>query len=35
VAEQPSLIKRPVVDWPGRTTVGFDAAAWQVLASRR
>jgi len=26
---QPSVIKRPVVDWPdGRTTVGFDAAAW-------
>ena len=29
---QPSVVKRPVVDWgdrPGRdTTVGFDAAAW-------
>ena len=26
---QPSVIKRPVVDWPdGSTTVGFDAAAW-------
>lgn len=28
--EQPSVIKRPVVDWPdGRTTVGFDAAEWK------
>jgi Spx/MgsR family transcriptional regulator len=27
--EQPSLIKRPVVEWPGgRISVGFDAAAW-------
>lgn len=25
---QPSVIKRPVVDWNGRHTVGFDAAAW-------
>lgn len=26
---QPSLIKRPVVQWPdGRITVGFDAADW-------
>ena len=25
----PSVIKRPVVEWgDGRTTVGFDAAAW-------
>lgn len=25
----PSLVKRPVVEWPdGRVTVGFDAAAW-------
>jgi arsenate reductase (glutaredoxin) len=25
----PSVIKRPVVEWPdGETTVGFDAAAW-------
>jgi arsenate reductase (glutaredoxin) len=29
--EQPSLIKRPVVDWPGRTTVGFDPALWSNL----
>jgi arsenate reductase len=30
--EQPSIIKRPVVEWrPGRTTVGFDAAAWAAL----
>jgi Spx/MgsR family transcriptional regulator len=27
--EQPSLIKRPVVEWAdGRITVGFDAEAW-------
>ena len=27
--EQPSVIKRPVVEWPGGAiTVGFDAAAW-------
>ena len=27
--EHPSVIKRPVVEWgDGRTTVGFDAAAW-------
>jgi Spx/MgsR family transcriptional regulator len=25
---QPSLIKRPVVEWGSRTTVGFDPAAW-------
>lgn len=26
---QPSVIKRPVVDWPdGAVTVGFDAADW-------
>ncbi len=26
---QPSVIKRPVVEWPdGRVTVGFDAADW-------
>ncbi|GAB2469427.1 ArsC family reductase [Comamonas humi] len=27
--EQPSVIKRPVVEWPdGSVTVGFDEAAW-------
>ena len=25
---QPSVIKRPVVDWGGALTVGFDAASW-------
>ena len=25
---QPSVIKRPVVDWGNDITVGFDAAAW-------
>jgi Spx/MgsR family transcriptional regulator len=32
----PSLIKRPVVRWPGpaeTVTVGFDAADWQVRAA--
>jgi Spx/MgsR family transcriptional regulator len=24
----PSVIKRPVVDWGGEVTVGFDAAVW-------
>jgi len=28
---QPSVIRRPVVEWPaGTVTVGFDAADWQV-----
>ncbi len=28
---QPSLIKRPVLQWPdGRITVGFDAADWAL-----
>jgi arsenate reductase (glutaredoxin) len=32
---QPSVIKRPVVEWAaGKTTVGFDAAGWALLASR-
>jgi arsenate reductase len=25
---EPSVIKRPVVEWAGRPTVGFDAADW-------
>jgi arsenate reductase-like glutaredoxin family protein len=25
---QPSLIKRPVVEWGSRTTVGFDPIVW-------
>ena len=29
--EQPSVIKRPVVEWDGKAvTVGFDAADWQA-----
>ncbi|KQT13568.1 ArsC family reductase [Ramlibacter sp. Leaf400] len=33
---QPSVIRRPVVEWPGgATTVGFDAQAWQALAQQR
>jgi Spx/MgsR family transcriptional regulator len=31
---QPSVIKRPVVEWGGQTTVGFDPAAWALLAGR-
>lgn len=32
---QPSVIKRPVVEWAaGRTTVGFDEAAWGQLLER-
>jgi Spx/MgsR family transcriptional regulator len=32
---QPSVIKRPVVEWPGRTTVGFDPALWQSHSAGR
>jgi Spx/MgsR family transcriptional regulator len=28
----PSLIKRPVVEWDNGITVGFDPAAWELLA---
>jgi arsenate reductase (glutaredoxin) len=31
---QPSVVKRPVVDWGGQVTVGFDPQAWALLASR-
>ena len=32
MAGQPSVIKRPVVEWAsGATTVGFDAARWSEL----
>lgn len=31
----PSVIKRPVVEWAGQaTTVGFDPAAWSGLAAQ-
>jgi arsenate reductase len=32
--DHPSLIKRPVVQWPGRAqaTVGFDPEAWTAFA---
>jgi len=30
---EPSVIKRPVVDWGAHTTVGFDPAAWEALAA--
>jgi arsenate reductase len=32
--EQPSLIKRPVVEWGDTVTVGFDPAAWTLLQAR-
>jgi Spx/MgsR family transcriptional regulator len=31
---QPSVIKRPVVEWGANTTVGFDPEAWALLARR-
>ena len=31
---EPSVIKRPVVDWGGPITVGFDPAAWALRQSR-
>jgi arsenate reductase len=30
--QQASVIKRPVVSWPGDITVGFDPARWEALA---
>ena len=33
--DQPSIIKRPVVQWPdGRISVGFDAADWALRLRR-
>jgi Spx/MgsR family transcriptional regulator len=32
---EPSVIKRPVVDWSDRTTVGFDPDTWQNLLAAR
>ena len=29
---QPSVIKRPVVEWGTQTTVGFDVSSWTSLA---
>jgi len=31
---EPSLIKRPVVDWGAETTVGFDPADWAARTGR-
>ena len=31
---QSSVIKRPVVEWGDKITVGFDAQAWALLAHR-
>lgn len=31
ILAQPSVVKRPVVEWPdGRVSVGFDAARWAL-----
>jgi arsenate reductase (glutaredoxin) len=30
MVREPSVIKRPVVDWPDGVTVGFDPAAWSA-----
>ena len=30
---QPSLIKRPVVEWGGRITVGFDPQSWSAASA--
>ncbi|MDB5941000.1 MAG: spxA [Ramlibacter sp.] len=30
--QQPSVVKRPVVEWGGATTVGFDPIAWEQNA---
>ena len=32
--EHPSLVKRPVVEWPGGVTVGFDEAVFNARLSR-
>jgi Spx/MgsR family transcriptional regulator len=29
----PSVIKRPIVEWDADVTVGFDPAAWELLTS--
>ncbi len=34
MGEQPSLIKRPVVEWPDGVSVGFKAEDWQAWAGR-
>jgi arsenate reductase len=30
---QPSIVKRPVVEWKDRITVGFDPARWEQIAN--
>jgi len=32
--EYPSVIKRPVVDWGSKTTVGFDGPTWASITAR-
>lgn len=33
--QTPSVIKRPVVEWGARTTVGFDPDAWGAIAAAK
>ncbi len=32
--QQPSVIKRPIVEWGSTTTVGFDSGVWEQNAAR-
>ena len=32
--EEVSVIRRPVVEWGSKTTVGFDPGEWSLLASK-
>ncbi|MEO7641445.1 MAG: ArsC/Spx/MgsR family protein, partial [Ramlibacter sp.] len=32
---EPSVIRRPVVDWGPKTTVGFDRDGWALHAGRQ
>ena len=31
---EPSVIKRPIVEWPSGLTVGFDVPAWESVARK-
>ncbi|MDB5946102.1 MAG: hypothetical protein JWQ33_1128 [Ramlibacter sp.] len=33
MAQQPSVVKRPVVEWDGAITVGFDPRRWEQMAA--
>lgn len=32
--QQPSVVRRPVVEWDPEITIGFDPAVWERLAGR-